>query len=105
MKKGRLEEMASIMDGLGHPLRLRIIAILAMNGSLYLSDIAKRLGVSRALAKVHLVKLQKAGLVRSSVKLVEGEAKALRYYELVDFNITVNPRTIVELVSGGGDER
>ncbi len=43
------------------------------------------------MAKVHLVKLQKAGLVRSSVKLVEGEAKALRYYELVDFNITVNP--------------
>jgi hypothetical protein len=34
-----------------HPLKLRIIAILAMNGPLYLSDIAKRLGVSRALAK------------------------------------------------------
>ncbi|ABW02312.1 ArsR/SmtB family transcription factor [Caldivirga maquilingensis] len=104
MGKKRLEEMASIMDGLGHPLRLRIIAILAMNGSLYLSDIAKRLGVSRALAKVHLVKLQKAGLVRSSVRLMDGEAKALRYYELVDFNITVNPRIIVEL-AGGGDEQ
>lgn len=103
MEKRGLEEMASIMDGLGHPLRLRIIAILAINGSLYLSDIAKRLGVSRALAKVHLAKLQKAGLVRSSVKLVEGEAKALRYYELVDFNITVNPRVIVEL-AGGEDE-
>ena len=104
MEKKGLEELASIMDGLGHPLRLRIIAILAMNGPLYLSDIAKRLGVSRALAKVHLVKLQKVGLVKSRVQLVEGEAKALRYYELVDFNLTINPRIIMDLV-GGEDEQ
>jgi len=50
------------------------------------------------------VKLQKAGLVKSRVQLVEGEAKALRYYELVDFNLAINPRIIMDLV-GGEDEQ
>ncbi|WP_243674963.1 helix-turn-helix domain-containing protein [Vulcanisaeta distributa] len=55
-----LEDLARAMDALGHPIRLRIIALLKMNGPpLYLADIAKRLGISRALAKVHLNKLQR----------------------------------------------
>ncbi|MGC8608160.1 MAG: ArsR/SmtB family transcription factor [Vulcanisaeta sp.] len=99
-----LEELARIMDALGHPMRLRIIALLRMNGQLYLADIAKRLGVSRALAKVHLNKLQKAGLVTSRVELVPGEARALRYYQLVDFKVTVYPDYIVKLMGGSREQ-
>ena len=99
-----LEDLARIMDALGHPIRLRIIALLRLHGSLYLADIAKRLGISRALAKVHLNKLQKAGLVASRVELVPGEAKALRYYQLVDFKLTVDPNYIVRLMGGGHEQ-
>ncbi|MGC8974505.1 MAG: ArsR/SmtB family transcription factor [Thermoproteus sp.] len=98
-----LEDLARIMDALGHPLRLRIIALLRTSGPLYLADIAKRLGVSRALAKVHLNKLQKAGLVISRVELVPGEARALRYYQLVAFRVVVDPDYIARLA--GGHER
>ena len=99
-----LEDLAMVMDALGHPIRLRIIALLKLNGPLYLADIAKRLGISRALAKVHLNKLQRAGLVTSRVELIPGEARALRYYQLVDFKFIVDPDHIVSLV-GGGDEQ
>ncbi len=61
------------LDSLGHPLRLRIAALLSLEGRpMYLSEIAGILGVSRALAKIHLLKLERAGIVRNSVKLVEG---------------------------------
>ena len=100
-----LEDLATVMDALGHPIRLRIIALLKLNGPLYLADIARRLGISRALAKVHLSKLQKAGLVTSRVVLVPGEARALRYYQLVNFKLSVDPDYIVKLMGGGGGQR
>ena len=64
---------------------------------MYLSEIASQVGVSRALAKVHLKKLQKAGLVESRVVLVEGEARALRYYKLVDFDVRITPTVIRDM--------
>ena len=98
-----LEDLAVVMDALGHPIRLRIVALLKLNGPLYLADIAKRLGISRALAKVHLNKLQKAGLVTSRIVLVPGEARALRYYQLVDFKLNVDPNYIVNLMGGDNE--
>jgi DNA-binding transcriptional ArsR family regulator len=67
-----------------------------------LTEIDIALGVSRALAKVHLKKLEKAGLVKSRVVLADGEAKALRYYELRDFDIRVSPQTIRKEVEKNG---
>ena len=81
----RINELAKTLDALGHPLRLRILSVLASK-EMYLSEIAHNVGVSRALAKVHLKKLERAGLVKSRVELVEGEAKALRYYKLQEFD-------------------
>ncbi|RLF06867.1 MAG: ArsR family transcriptional regulator [Thermoprotei archaeon] len=94
----KFEILARRLAALGHPLRLRILALLAEEGrSMYLSEIAARLRISRALAKVHLRKLERAGFVRSKVVLVEGEARALRYYELLDFEIRVTPETLKKL--------
>ncbi len=87
-----LEDLAERLEALGHPLRLRILALMAKeNADMYLSEIANRLEISRALAKIHLKKLEKAGFVKSRVVLVEGEAKALRYYKLCDFDISISP--------------
>ncbi len=96
---GSLEDIVSKLEALAHPLRLRIIALLACEGrSMYLSEIASRLGVSRALAKIHLRKLEKAGIVKSRVVLLEDEARALRFYTLLDFNLVLNPESIREVV-------
>lgn len=96
-----LEKLAKTLDALGHPLRLKIIALLA-GGELYLNEIANKLSVNRALAKVHLKKLERAGIVVSRIQLVEGEAKALRYYKLQTFDIRISPQILREEVEKSG---
>lgn len=94
-----IEKLAKRLSALSHPLRLEIIALLT-GGEMYLSEIAGHLGVSRALTKIHLKKLEKAGLVRSKIVLVEGEARALRYYNLQDFDIHLTPKLLAEMRGG-----
>jgi ArsR family transcriptional regulator len=93
----KLNQLAETLDALGHPLRLKILALLA-DGELYLNEIANKTNINRALAKVHLKKLERAGLVKSRVELLEGEAKALRYYKIQDFEIHVSPQRLKEEV-------
>ena len=89
------EELASKLSALGHPTRLAMVKVLA-DGEQYLSEVAKRVGVSRALAKVHLKKLREAGIVETRVVTLKDEAKALRYYKLRPFNIHLSPETLKE---------
>ncbi len=97
----KIVELAKTLDALGHPLRLRIVALLTSK-EMYLNEIAISLGVSRALAKVHLKKLERACVVKSRVELVEGEAKALRYYTLQDFKVHLSPQTLRKEVESNG---
>ena len=90
-----LNDLGRKCKALAHPLRLKIIRLLAKEGEdMYLNEIANALGVNRALAKIHLKKLQGAGIMKSYVILVEGEAKALRYYTLQDFDLHVSPERL-----------
>ncbi len=77
------------LSALGHPTRLKIVTELT-NGEMYLSEIAKNVGISRALAKIHLIKLRKADLVETKVVVMEEEARALRFYKLKDFEIHIS---------------
>lgn len=87
------EELASTLKALGHVSRLKILATLT-EGEKYLSQIAEEVGISRALAKVHLKKLREAGLVETRVMLLEDEARALRFYTLKDFHIELSPEKL-----------
>ncbi len=101
-----LEELARLLDALGHPLRLRIVAYLWERGEAYLAEIAEALGVSRALAKVHLRKLESAGVVESRVVVEEGRAVARRYYRLKwRGSHTLSPSSIASLASRCEGER
>ena len=84
-----LKTLAVKMKALGHPTRLKIVVELT-NGEMYLSEIADRLEINRALAKIHLIKLQKAGLVDTDVRVRKDEARALRYYTLKEFEINIS---------------
>ncbi len=94
-------ELAKKLDALSHPLRLKIVAALT-DREMYLNEIANKVGVSRALAKIHLKKLEKAGIVASRIVTAENEAKALRYYQLKNFDLHVNPQTIRKEVENNG---
>ena len=97
-----LEELAKKLDALGHPLRLKIIALLAKEGrSMYLSEIASKLGISRALAKIHLKKLEEAGIVVSKIIVLEDEARAMRFYKLKEFRINISPEILKEVCRNG----
>jgi len=99
----QINELAKKLDALGHPLRLRIVAALAFaQKEMYLNEIANTLSISRALAKIHLKKLEKAGIVRSHIVTAQSEAKALRYYELKKFDIHVSPLILRKEVENNG---
>ena len=87
------KELVQKLSALGHIYRLKILIALTEREK-YLSEIAKEVGISRALANVHLKKLREAGLVKTRVLLLEDEARALRYYELNDFHIELSPEEL-----------
>jgi DNA-binding transcriptional ArsR family regulator len=90
------DKLLAIGDALGNPHRLRILAALA-GGREYVSELARRLGLSRPLLYMHLEKLEAAGLVRGALELSQ-DGKAMKYYELTDFDLRLTPKTIADAV-------
>ncbi len=90
-----IKSLSTKMKALAHPVRLSIVVLLAKEvEDMYLNQIANKLEINRALAKIHLKKLEKGGIVKSRVVLVKGEARALRYYKLQDFVINISPEIL-----------
>ena len=87
------EELVAALTAIGHPLRLRIIAELA-GGRVHVSELARRLGMSRPLLYMHLDRLEKAALVTGSLELSQ-DGKAMKYFELAPFEVRVTADTVV----------
>jgi len=81
------------LAALDNPHRLRIVAALAVGGRNYVSQLARDLGISRPLLHLHLQKLEAAGLVASTMELSH-DGKALNYFEVVSFNLVLDPAAI-----------
>lgn len=98
------DRLLAIAEALGNPHRLRVVAALS-DGREYVSELARRLGLSRPLLYMHLEKLEKAGLVTGSLELSE-DGKAMKYYELTEFDLHVDAKAIARAVKHaekGGD--
>jgi DNA-binding transcriptional ArsR family regulator len=91
------EELVAVLTAIAHPLRLRIIAELA-GGRVHVSELARRLGMSRPLLYMHLDRLEKAGLVSGHLELSE-DGKAMKYFELVPFEVRVTAETVVRALA------
>ncbi len=91
------EELLAALTAIGHPLRLRIIAELA-GGRVHVSELARRLGMSRPLLYMHLDRLEKAALVTGSLEL-SPDGKAMKYFELAPFDVRVTADTIVRALA------
>jgi len=91
------EQLVAMLTAIAHPLRLRIIAELA-DGRVHVSELARRLGMSRPLLYMHLDRLEKAGLVTGQLELSE-DGKAMKYFELVPFEVRVTAETVVRALA------
>ena len=90
------DEFLALVDGLSNPQRLRIVAALAA-GRNYVSQLARDLHMSRPLLYLHLQRLEAAGLVRGTLEL-SADGKAMKYFEVVPFSVTLTPELIVKAV-------
>ncbi|HVV19520.1 MAG TPA: winged helix-turn-helix domain-containing protein [Pseudonocardiaceae bacterium] len=86
--------MLASLAAVGHPQRLRIIAELA-NGQVHVSELARRLGLSRPLVYMHLERLEAAGLVSGHLEL-SPDGKAMKYIRLEPFELNVTVDTIID---------
>ena len=93
--------MLALLGALGHAQRLRVIAELYTAGQqdtrIHVSELARRLGLSRPLLYMHLERLESAGLVAGNLELSE-DGKAMKYFELVPFAVTLDAETITDAV-------
>jgi predicted transcriptional regulator len=81
---------------LANPLRLRVIAAL-VPGRKFVSQLARELGMSRPLLYLHLQRLEAAGLVSGSLEL-SSDGKAMKYFEVVPFDLHLTPAAIEQAV-------
>lgn len=86
------DALLRVLATLANPHRMRIVAALAEERN-YVSQLARDLGISRALLQVHLRKLEAAGLVAASVE-VSADGKAMKFYEVASFTLTLTPETV-----------
>jgi predicted transcriptional regulator len=86
------DELLQVLATLANPHRLRVVASLA-NERNYVSQLARELGISRALLQVHLRKLQAAKLVSAVIEVSE-DGKAMKFYEVTPFALQLTPDTI-----------
>ncbi len=91
---------------LANPHRLRVVAVLA-GGRKYVSQLARDMGISRALLQVHLKKLEAAGLVSAQME-ISPDGKAMKFYEVTPFAVHLTPESIAAVVpemTGAGTAR
>jgi len=91
----------SQLTAIANPLRLRIIAELAP-GRVHVSELARRLGISRPLLYMHLDRLEKAGLITGHLELSE-DGKAMKYLELAPFELKLTAEDITRAVRASAD--
>ncbi|GIG89046.1 ArsR/SmtB family transcription factor [Plantactinospora endophytica] len=102
------DDLVRMLATLANPHRIRVIAAL-VRGRNYVSQLARELGISRALLQVHLRKLETAGLVSAHLELSE-DGKAMKFYEVNQFDVRLTPdeleaaaRTLTPPEPGGRD--
>jgi predicted transcriptional regulator len=87
------DDLLRVLATLANPHRLRVVATLAKQRS-YVSQLARQLGISRALLQVHLRKLEAAGLVTAAIEVSE-DGKAMKFYEVTPFVLELTPQAIM----------
>lgn len=91
------DELSIKLTAISSAQRMRIIAMLA-GERLHVSELARRVGMSRALLYMHLTKLEESGYVAGKLELSD-DGKALKYFEVLPFTLTIDAETLVAAVA------
>ena len=89
---GAPNDLSERLLAIASPQRMRIIAELVRQ-ELHVSELARRVEMSRALLYMHLRKLEVAGFVSGRLELGE-DGKAVKIYEVVPFTLVIDPAAI-----------
>lgn len=92
-----VDELAAHIAAIASPQRIRILAMLARE-TLHVSELARRMGMSRALLYMHLARLEEAGFVTGRHELSD-DGRALKLYDVVPFEITLSPGVLSATVA------
>lgn len=95
-------ELLAVLTAVANPQRMRVMAELS-DGRVHVSELARRLGISRPLLYMHLDRLEKAGLVTGHLELSE-DGKAMKYFELAPFELRLTAETITDAVRAGQEQ-
>ena len=91
----KYQDYVNIFDALSHPVRIKIVGILA-EGRQYVSELARLVNISRPLLYMHLKKLETARLVTSTMEISKS-GKAIKYYTLEKFGLQITKKLLHEL--------
>jgi DNA-binding transcriptional ArsR family regulator len=69
----------------------------------HVSELARRLGMSRPLLYMHLDRLEKAGLVAGHLELSD-DGKAMKYFEVLPFELRITAETVVDALAEDEDK-
>ena len=89
------EDYVKVFDALSHPIRIKILGLLAKERQ-YVSELARIVNISRPLLYMHLKKLETAGFITGHAE-ISSSGKAIKYYESLNFEITINPPLLTKL--------
>ncbi|MFN3170498.1 MAG: ArsR/SmtB family transcription factor [Hyphomicrobiales bacterium] len=81
------------LQALANPVRLWLVARLHSEGAHYVSELARAAGISRPLLKMHLKKLEEAGLVTSEIGTADN-GKSANFFRAKPFDLNLTPETI-----------
>lgn len=91
------DQLAAKLAAIASTQRLAILATL-IDAPLHVSELARRVEMSRALLYMHLRKLEDAGFVTSRLGLSE-DGKAMNVYSPASFALTITPEVIAQTVA------
>jgi DNA-binding transcriptional ArsR family regulator len=92
-----IAELSLKLTAISSPQRIRIVAAL-LETPLHVSELARRMQLSRAVLYMHLAKLEEAGFVEGHLEL-SADGKALRYFTVSPFSLTIDPSTLAAVVA------
>ena len=90
------EELSARLAAIASPQRMRILAMLA-GETLHVSELARRVEMSRALLYMRLSKLEEAGYVTGHLEMSD-DGKAMKFFEVVPFEITLTADVVRDAV-------
>ncbi|HEY0258281.1 MAG TPA: winged helix-turn-helix domain-containing protein [Lacisediminihabitans sp.] len=97
------EELSGKLSAISSTQRMRILALLT-GETLHVSELARRMGMSRALLYMHLTKLEEAGFVTGHLEMSD-DGKAMKFFEVVPFTLNLTAETLVAAVAHTESEK